>query len=196
MLKKLNTITIPQTDTEQVIAHASDVFSWIDPDFENWKTNVSVKGTTLPTTFDIYELTEDKTLAQIFTDPKKQFMTQSQIIEFCKNHKDQLRDDGYGNLFLFKVDKKFFVVSVYVRSVGKLRASVRHLDNDSVWYTECRRRVVIPQLPLESLESESLPTRQAGLALDTFDPILFCSDGLQAKFTVEQLQFLRKYFVK
>lgn len=152
----LKTITIPALKGDLTITEASDVFTgYIDSYFKNWKTDVPSKKTS-EAKMSIFDLTENKTFAQIFIDPKKMCMTQAQIIYFVKNHKDLLRTDGYGTFFLFKVGNKFFVACVCFRDVGQLGVDVYRFSLDVVWDAGYRRRIVVPQLALESSETELL----------------------------------------
>lgn len=149
----MKTITI-QKKKEQTIANATDVFYYIDSDFKNWKTDKISKlknGSTLV----VHDITENKTFAQIFTDPEKMWLSQGQIIEFCRSHKDELSKNWY-TFFLFKVGDDFFVARVVVNSGGFLYADVYRFSNDSVWDAGRGRRVVIPQLIPKPLDKETL----------------------------------------
>jgi len=78
--------------------------------------------------------------------------TQSQIIDFCKKHRNHLRQDGNATFFFTKKDfgkpateDNLFVAFVYVDSDG-LRVRVYHFDYAYVWDADYRLRVVIPNL--------------------------------------------------
>lgn len=152
----LKTITIPALKGDLTITEASDVFTgYIDSDFKNWKTDVLSEKTS-EAKISIFDLTENKTFAQIFTDPEKMCMTQAQIIYFVKNHKDLLRTDGYATFFLFKVGNEVFVAGVYFYGGGRLGVDVLRFSRGDVWGAENRHRIVVPQLALESSETEPL----------------------------------------
>lgn len=153
-MKILHTIQLTKTTGKKVIAEASDVFSYIDSDFRNWKTDK--KGVkTADMNLSVCELTEDMTFAQMFTKPEDMSLSQEQIIQFCTEHKDKLKQDWY-TFFLFKVDSEFFVAGVDVYSDGHLGVRVGQFSRDYVWGAERRRRVVLPQLTLELSAPDTL----------------------------------------
>lgn len=154
-MKKLHTITLEKTTGTKTIAEAKDVFAYIDSDFKNWNTNKKGKKT-VDMSLAVCELTENMMFTQMFPKPEDMCVSQEQIIEFCKEHKDKLQQDWY-TFFLFKVNSEFFVADVDVRS-GGLRVYVHRFSSDSVWYAECRRRFVIPQLALETLDQTLRPS--------------------------------------
>jgi hypothetical protein len=151
-------ITLKKTDGKRTLAQASDVFkAGLDGDFKNYGTDVagSPKG---ETDVEVHEMMKDGDFTRIFgsfdADLEKLCLEQDQIIDFCVDHRDWLRTEGYATFFLFKVvfDKgtkkertEFFVarVSVYVR---ELDAYVRRFSDDCVWDGEYRPRIVVPQL--------------------------------------------------
>lgn len=150
-MKKLNTITLSETKGNKTIARADDLFTWIDSDFENWGTDKKEKKTE-SIELAVCEITSDATFAHLFTKPEEMSLTQSQIIEFCTNHKDKLRADGYATFFLFKVGTEYFVADVDIRSGGLLHAYVRRFSRARVWRAGFRHRIVIPQLALKTLD--------------------------------------------
>lgn len=123
------------------IAEAKDVFkSYIDSDFKH--LNLDKESEARPETkLAVYELVKDAKFKDIFTgDLDKICLTQSQIIEFCKNHKELLSDSW--TLFLFKENDKFFVARVLFDDDG-LGVNVNEFANDHVWSAGYRRRVVV-----------------------------------------------------
>ncbi len=149
-------LTIPKTDGKETIAKAKEVFSYIDSEFEDWTLD-NKQPATKEIKVTVLELLENATFKGIFTDPNSQVLTQNQILEFIKNHKNQLRQDGYATFFLFKENDQLFVASLRVDG-GELRVYVYQLEGDHVWFGEFRHRVVVPQQTLESLESLTLST--------------------------------------
>lgn len=152
-MKKLYTLTLAKTTGKQTIARAEEVFTaYIDNDFNNWNTDKTErKKPEIPC--EVYELTENMTFAQMFTQPEKMVLTQSQIIEFCTNHKDKLSQDSRYTFFLFKVGEEFFVAFVLVLPDG-LYVDVRRFSHDYVWFVENGFRFVLPQMisnPFEPL---------------------------------------------
>jgi hypothetical protein len=152
------TIVIEPTDGMRTIAQAKNVFTnGIDPDFVNWGLNNPGQATE-EMVATVFEMVKDGTFENVFGSlnlPLEQScFTQSQIIDFVVNHKDKLRQDGYGTFFLFKKDQNLpatpdnlFVASVYVRSDG-LYVHVGRFSCDRVWHAGCRHRFVFPQLTL------------------------------------------------
>lgn len=109
------------------------------------------------------EMDKDATFKQMYEgyDLDKACLTQGQILEFIKSHKDKLRDGGYSTFFLFKVAKgdksEFFVARVYVYDDGTLSAYVRRFSYGLVWDAGRRHRVVVPATSLlESKSNDSL----------------------------------------
>ncbi|MFH0845811.1 MAG: hypothetical protein V1851_00185 [Patescibacteria group bacterium] len=140
-------IWISETTGEKTIAQSSDVFKgWIDSDFINWGTDKQGKSTER-TKVEVYEMRRDATFEQMFTslgDIDKLCFEQEQIINFCLEHPDKLRKDGYATFFLFKVHDRPFVAIVFLGS-GGLEVRVYRFDYDYVWGAEIRPRVVVPQ---------------------------------------------------
>lgn len=146
-------ITLPETTGTQTIAQATDVFYYIDSDFKAWGTDK--KGTeNKPLEVTVCELTENMTFAQMFPKIEEMTLTQEQIIEFCKTHKDKLQKDWY-TFFLFKVGEEFFVADVYV-DPGGLDVYVSRFSRDNVWVAENRHRIVLPQLALKHVDPVTL----------------------------------------
>lgn len=146
-------IQIDATSGKETIANANDTFVYIDSDFKNW--NTSVHGTkTKAIELAVCELTENSIFAQMFTKPDEMALSQEQIIDFCKNHKDKLVQD-WCTFFLFKVGNKFFVAGVCV-DPGGLFVNVHEFSRGRVWNAEVGDRFVLPQLSLDFLDSDSL----------------------------------------
>jgi hypothetical protein len=142
-------LMIEALDGKTHIAGAKNVFkSYIDSDFKNFGLNQPGLATA-ETLVDVSEIVENATFTQIFTsittDLDKLVLTQNQIIRFCEKHPTWLRQDGYGTFFLIKENNEYFVVSVYVLSVG-LFVIVLRLVSFIVWFGVYRHRVVSPQL--------------------------------------------------
>lgn len=66
---------------------------------------------------------------------------QSQVTQFCRDHRDKLRTNGYATFFRLKGG---FVASVS-RLGDELGVLVRAFSYDRVWLAEYRRRFVLPQ---------------------------------------------------
>lgn len=140
-----NGLIIPKTDGKQIIYQAKKTFkSYIDQDFKNWELGVKQKPTK-EIKVNVFEAIRSFKFTDIFTNPEKQAITQSQIIKFCEKHTTDLRQDGFATFFLTKVGDQYFVVNVRVDSDG-LDVYVSRLEYDFVWDGEYRLRVVSPQL--------------------------------------------------
>lgn len=149
-------LILDPTDGTETLANANDLFSHIDPDFNNWGTNK--KGASTQQQFvDVYEMTNDATFAEMFgslsNNPDQLCLTQAQIKQFVKKHRDKLCIDGFTTFFLFKGKKmkgvkssQLFVAGVGVVSGGGLWVSVHRFGRSFVWPAGDRLRVVVPQL--------------------------------------------------
>lgn len=158
-------LIIDECDGSEILANASDMFIWIDPDFINY--GVDKKGpVTGKTPVRVHEMTKDSTFAQMFgslfgafpdgmeiakfveqyrSNLRKLCFTQAQIKGFVKKYRNWLRTDGYATFFLFPANNRFFVVDVSVDADGKLYVRVRRLESSYVWDApESRHRVVVP----------------------------------------------------
>lgn len=146
-LRYLKAVTIAPTKGDVTLAKADDVFmGWIDGYFKNWGTNVLGEDTD-ETAVDVYEMARDGNYQKLFGslgDPHRLCLTQGQIKEFCRSHRDVLLQEGYATFFLFAVNGEPFVAYVDVHA-SKLRVFVNHFDDDYVWDTGCRPRLVVKQ---------------------------------------------------
>ncbi len=146
-LHYLESTTIAFAKGAVTLAKANDVFNgWVDSDFKNWSTNVPGEDTE-KTAVDVYEMTHDGNYQTLFSslgDPHKFCLTQGQIKEFCRSHRDLLRQEGYGTFFLFEVNDELFVAYVDV-SAGKLKVYVDRFDYGYVWRADSRHRLVVKQ---------------------------------------------------
>lgn len=154
-MKTLKTTTLSPQKNYQFIAEASDIFSYIDSDFKKWGTDTETNTTPFHPKFSVNELDKDSTFKDIFTDPENMCLSQEQIIQFCRDHREDLRQDGYGTFFLFKVGSDFFVACVGVSS-GGLGVYADRFSFDRVWFAEFRLRFVVPQLTTIPLASDHL----------------------------------------
>jgi len=80
---------------------------WLSrPDFESCGTNQS-SGPTKAQQVAVHEMQQDARFAEMFVslgDLDALCLTQSQIIRFCRDHRDKLRQSGYATFFLFKTN--------------------------------------------------------------------------------------------
>ena len=141
-------LTLDAVNGTETLVDAKDVFAHIDPDFKNW--GADEKGPeTGETAVDVYEMVKDATFSQMFrklnVDARKLCLTQHQIKNFVKKHRNWLRTDGYATFFLFESKGNLFVAYVVFYSDGELGVRVYRFGNLSVWYAEYRPRVVVLQ---------------------------------------------------
>lgn len=142
-------IVLAVTSGKHTLTNASDVFDgYIDSDFKNWGLDVPEEATG-EKEVAVYEMKDNGTYAEIFggfgENLDRLCLTQDQIRVFCRDQRQWLHPQGYGTLFLFKVNGKFFVARVDVRG-GRLEVYVYQFEYASVWRAEFRYRVVVPQL--------------------------------------------------
>ena len=132
----------------------SDLFSYIDSDFKNWNLNEVKESKEI--NISVYEMNKNSTFKDIFesisTNLDSLAMTQGQIIEFCKNHKDELVKNYIRNFFLFKNNDDFFVAYVNFDRDGSLDVIVYKFSYGYVWLAGRRRRVVVRNLELSTLD--------------------------------------------
>lgn len=143
------TIKLDAVDGLETLANAKDVFLYIDSDLKNWDTDK--KGpVTDKTPVQVYEMAKNANFAQMFgslsPDLHKLLLTQAQIKNFARKHRNWLRTDGYATFFLFKENNHFFVAYMRVRSDGSLGVDVLRFEDSRVWHAGRCDRVVVPQL--------------------------------------------------
>jgi len=146
-------IELDPTDGTETIAKAKDTFTgWLDPDFENYGTNVPSPATP-KMNVAVHETVKNGTFAQIFgsmsEDLNSLCLTQPQIVQFVKKSSKWLCTGGYATFFLFKVGDEFFVARVSFGVYGRLFVDVYRFSYDRVWNAEDALRVVVPQQPRE-----------------------------------------------
>jgi len=143
-------LILDAVDGTEIMANAADVFAaGIDPDLKNWGADEPGQPTA-ETPVVVREMCEDATFAQMFGElnpnVSKLCLTQHQIINFVKKHRQHLRADRYATFFLFKSQDNFFVACVNVFSSDELDVYVVRFENSNVWSAERRPRLVVPQL--------------------------------------------------
>jgi len=141
-------LTLDAVNGTETLVDAKDVFAHIDPDFKNW--GADEKGPeTGETAVDVYEMVKDATFSQMFrklnVDARKLCLTQHQIKNFVKKHRNWLRIDGYATFFLFESKGNLFVASVDFYSGDEFHVDVDQFEDLDVWYAEYRHRVVVLQ---------------------------------------------------
>jgi len=147
ILRKIGEADLAPCSGKRTIVGAREVFSvYLDSSFKKIKANCATPAVKA----EIHEMQENATFAQIFNslgrDLNSLVFTQDQIIEFCTNYRNKLRQDAYGTFFLLKEGDQFFVAFVDVDGGGRLEVGLYGLEYDFVWGGGARHRVVIPQL--------------------------------------------------
>lgn len=150
------------------IKDATDIFSYIDSDFSNLNVKDTEGTVKREVPLDIYDLTEDKTFKQMFTDPENQWVTQEEVIDFCKNRKKEL--SSWFTFFLLKSGNGLFVADVRVCSDG-LYVFVRLFEDDYAWLAEYAHRVVVPHLGSQSTNKDSFTPEHSDTLLERLDKL-------------------------
>jgi hypothetical protein len=149
-------LILSQTDGNDTLARATDVFSYIDSNFKNWACDVEGQATE-QALVQVYEMVENVTLHKMFggfeVEADRLSLTQAQIKQFVKRYPDWLKKSGNGTFFLFKVGSEFLVAVVYFFSDGRLGVRVRRFSLDRIFLAKKRHRLVVPQLALKSNDS-------------------------------------------
>ena len=141
-------IVLPKTDGTEMLGKASDLFSYIDREFQRYGCNVEGKPTAkMPV--QVYQMIKDGTFQQIFGAFRENLdrlcLSQSQIKDFVRNYRHMLALRWY-TFFLFKVGDNFFVASVGPDGDGGLAVHFDFFSKDDVWLGDDGGRMVLPQL--------------------------------------------------
>ena len=147
-LKRLfteETLVVGPTDGEP-ITQAIDVFGYINCNFKCWRLDVK-SPPTKETTLHIFQMIRDGKLHDILEslgEGKLIFWEESQVVQFCKEHRNRLRPRG--GVTFFPITKAF-VIGVTIMFNDELGANIYRDDRDSpVWHAEHQDRLVIPLL--------------------------------------------------
>ena len=144
-LYRTKTVTLAATKGEVTLGQAGDVFlGFVDSYFETRGTIVSGEDTG-ETVVDVYEMVQREKPEILFRsvgDLRELCLTQGQIKEFCRSHRNLLLKQGHGTCFLFEVRETLFVAGVNVVD-GKLRIYANCLDFPSHWDMSKELRLVV-----------------------------------------------------
>lgn len=144
-------LILSETDGRITLANADHVFdhNCTNPNLETWNTNVTSMGKGA-IAVSVYELQQNATFVQMFTALSSELdllvLTQDQIITFCQEHKDWLRNDGYYTFFLFNVRNELFVAGISYSSKDSLTLHVHRFEDEMEWSSYYRPRVITPKL--------------------------------------------------
>jgi hypothetical protein len=139
-------LVLRPTDGQETLGQATEVFRYIDRNFEHWKCNTAGLPTEA-TVVQVYEMVRDSTLQEMFGsfDIPLDFLalTQAQIKQFAMLYPTWLKKGGNGTLFLFKVGSESLVSAVYFFSNGRIGVRVRALTLERVFRAQKRHRLVV-----------------------------------------------------
>jgi hypothetical protein len=139
-------LQLDPTDGQEMLAKATDVFRYIDSNFERWHCNLLAQPTTI-TAVQVYELARDSTLQEMFVcfgvKIDRLALTQGQIEQFAKRYSNWLKSAGNGTFFLFENDHEYFVAAVYYFSDGRLGVRIRRFTLERSFRAEKRHRLVV-----------------------------------------------------
>jgi hypothetical protein len=148
-------ITIPACDGTQTIVHSKDVFTISNiftilelEELEDIINPAYIK--TGETTVVLSEpIEKDVDLVKMFKSISNNidtlFLTQSQIVTFCKIHSNLLYQNKTPIMFLFTDNNKFFFAIAFIKS-GVLDVVIQKFEYINAWRLNVPIRVVVPQL--------------------------------------------------
>jgi hypothetical protein len=139
-------LVLDPTNGQETLARATDVFRYVDSNFEHWNCDLAGPPTG-ETLVQVYEMVRDSTFQEMFggfgVALDRLALTQAQIKQFARRYPDWLKKGGNGTLFLFKAGGAFFVAAVYFFSDGRLGVRVRSLTLERVFRAMKRHRLVL-----------------------------------------------------
>lgn len=142
-------VIIGATDGTETLASATDLFSYISPDFKNWGCD-KVEPVTPEVAVEVYEQTKDATYPRIFGSIDQNLdrlvLTTPQIKSFVLNNaKDYFLESEEWTCFrfLFKADNEFFVADVRVLASGERDVRVTRFLDGSVRHAQYRHRIMV-----------------------------------------------------
>jgi hypothetical protein len=139
-------LMLDRMDGSETLSQATDIFKFIDRNFERWNCDV-VGPPTQETPVRVYEMASDSTFQELFggfgVALESLALTQAQIKQFARYYGNWLKKGGNGTFFLFRLGKEFFVTPVYFFSDGGLGIRVRGLDLGRVFRAQKGHRLVV-----------------------------------------------------
>jgi hypothetical protein len=139
-------LVLDPADGRETLGQATDVFRYIDHNFERWNCNI-VGPPTKQTAVQVYEMIRNSTFQELFggfgAALDSLALTQEQIKQFAKHHPDWLQEGGNGTFFLFKVGNEFFVAAAYFFSDGQIGMRLRRFTLERVFRAQKRHRLVV-----------------------------------------------------
>jgi hypothetical protein len=139
-------LVLNPTDGQETLAGATDIFRYIDSNFERWNCNM-LGAPTKETAVQVYEMVRDSTFQEMFGSfgvaVDRLALTQAQIKQFAKRYPNWLKKDGNGCFFLFEIGNELFVAAVYFFSDGRLGVRVRRFTLERIFRAQKRHRLVV-----------------------------------------------------
>ena len=139
-------LVLAPTEGQETLAGGTDVFRYIDSNFQRWSCDVT-QLPTKETPVRVYEMVRDSTLREMFggfgVALDSLTLTQSQINQFARRYPGWLKKGGNGTFFLFKVGNEFLVAAVFLFSDGRLGVRARRLSLERPLRAQKRHRVVL-----------------------------------------------------
>ena len=134
------------TDGRETLAQATEVFRYIDRNFERWNCNTAGLPTK-ETVVQVYEMVRNSTLQEMFGSFGIPIdflaLTQAQIKQFTMRYPNWLKKGGNGTFFVLKAGGDFFVSAVYLFSDCRIGVRLRGLTLERVFRAQKRHRVVV-----------------------------------------------------
>lgn len=137
---------------DSAIIADSNLFSYIDSDFRNYKADEALPGRK-DLIVEPKKLEKNSTYKEIF-NPETDVMTQSEILDFVE-HNREFCLANWSTQFLFRSYGNLFVAGVF-KDGGALYVSVRRFSGDRVWNAGRGRVFVFPQQSTSTLGETSL----------------------------------------
>ena len=139
-------LALRPTDGQETLGQATEVFRYIDRNFEHWKCNTAGLPTEA-TVVQVYEMVRDSTLQEMFGSFGIPIdflaLTQAQIKQFTMRYPNWLKKGGNGTFFVLKDGGDFFVSAVYLFSDCRIGVRLRGLTLERVFRAQKRHRVVV-----------------------------------------------------
>ena len=145
LISKGEDLFLDQTDGQETLAGATDVFRYIDSNFKNWGCDVPGRPTK-ETPVRVYELATDSSFKEMFGGFELALaslsLTQAQIKQFVMRYPQWLKKGGNGTFFLTQIGSEFFIAAVYMFSDDRFGVRVRRFTLPRVFRAEKRHRLV------------------------------------------------------
>src|ERR1035437_8605434 len=129
---------------KKLIKDATDLFNYIDSDFKNWDVD---EGVTESVKLIPNKLEKNSTFQEMFKETN--CVSQSDMLDWVENNRDEIFKTGYSYLFPLKNSKGDKFVAYVFRHGGRLEVSVHEFSDGYVWLASDGDIFILPQ-PLKS----------------------------------------------